>query len=94
MSVLSQRHSAHGVCLIAALVLPVSNGGRRMPPISSWWGVRTADRWLDVEWATGETELYDLAADPRMLQNVSRDPAYADVRSSMAARLTEQRPGR
>lgn len=40
-----------------------------------------------MEYATTERELYDLTVDPWQLQNVADDPAYADVRATMAARL-------
>ena len=36
---------------------------------------------------TGEEELYDRRADPYQLQNVAADPAYADVRTELAAKL-------
>jgi len=43
--------------------------------------------WKYVEYVTGETELYDLAADPFELTNVTGDPANAALRTSLAARL-------
>jgi N-acetylglucosamine-6-sulfatase len=41
-------------------------------------GIRTS-RYLYVDLATGEHELYDLAQDPREYDNVVRDPAYAST---------------
>ena len=60
-------------------------------PINQWdrpyKGVRT-DRYTYVLWTeTGEEELYDRRADPYQLQNVAADPAYADVRTELAAKL-------
>lgn len=40
-----------------------------------------------VEWATGERELYDIAADPFQMNNVVNAPAYGDVAAQMAALL-------
>jgi hypothetical protein len=44
-------------------------------------------RYLYAQYANGEQELYDLAQDPYELQSRHADPAYAQVRSSLAARL-------
>jgi arylsulfatase A-like enzyme len=49
-------------------------------------GLRTADRKY-VRYGTGEEELYDLASDPFELQSLSSDPAWADERAALAARL-------
>lgn len=43
--------------------------------------------WKYVEYVTGETELYDLDADPFELTNVTNHPAHAALKASMAARL-------
>jgi N-acetylglucosamine-6-sulfatase len=43
--------------------------------------------WKLVEYVTGETELYDLDADPFELTNVTNDPAHAALKAAMAARL-------
>ena len=54
-----------------------------------YWGVRTY-RYLFVEYATGERELYDLELDPYQEQSVHLDPRYARVQrvlQSRAARL-------
>jgi N-acetylglucosamine-6-sulfatase len=49
-------------------------------------GLRTADRKY-VRYETGEEELYDLGRDPFELQSLSSDPAWADERAALAARL-------
>jgi N-acetylglucosamine-6-sulfatase len=64
-------------------------------PMPVWWAVRSLD-YLYVELQTGERELYDLTGrrgppDPFDLQNVAGQPAYADVQSSLAARLQQLR---
>lgn len=51
-----------------------------------WYALRTLD-WHYVEWANGELELYDSAADPWELVNVASDPAYADVVADLHQRL-------
>jgi hypothetical protein len=45
-------------------------------------GIRTG-RYKLLQYATGESELYDLLKDPNELSSVWRDPAYADVRSQL-----------
>jgi hypothetical protein len=62
-------------------------GDERIP---GWWLMRTM-RFAYIELATGERELYDLAADPYQLTNVVGDPAYADVVGRMSAALAEFR---
>jgi arylsulfatase A-like enzyme len=48
--------------------------------------IRT-ERYLYAEYSSGERELYDLKNDPYELQSRDRAPAYARVRSRLAARL-------
>jgi len=62
-------------------------------PINAWdqayTGVRT-DQYTYVVWtASGETELYDRAADPYQLNNVSGDPAFAAIEADLAAKLAQ-----
>jgi arylsulfatase A-like enzyme len=62
-------------------------GDERIP---GWWLMRT-ERFAYIELATGERELYDVAADPYQLTNVVGDHAYADVAGRMSAALAEFR---
>ncbi len=57
-----------------------------LPPVPTYCGVRTPS-FTFVHYVTGEEELYDLARDPRQLQNVasSRPSKAAQLRA-----LTEQ----
>jgi N-acetylglucosamine-6-sulfatase len=50
-------------------------------------GVRT-DRYTYVVWnETGEEELYDRRTDPLEMTNVASNPAYAQVKATLAAKL-------
>jgi N-acetylglucosamine-6-sulfatase len=52
----------------------------------SFNAIRT-DRYMYAEYATGEQELYDLQSDPFELWSRHNAPAYASVKSELAARL-------
>jgi N-acetylglucosamine-6-sulfatase len=58
--------------------------------VVSYAALRTY-RYVYVEYATGERELYDLQRDPDELDSVHDDPAYAPVRSALAQRLSALR---
>lgn len=64
-------------------------GDDRVP---AWWALR-GRRWLYVELATGERELYDLRRDPFELENVATDPARAPIVAVMASELARLRSG-
>jgi arylsulfatase A-like enzyme len=60
-------------------------------PVNAWdrpyKGVRT-ERYTYVVWTeTGEEELYDRRTDPAQLTNVAADPAFAEIKSGLAADL-------
>jgi arylsulfatase A-like enzyme len=55
-------------------------------PVPTYCGVRAAHA-VYIRYATGEEELYDLAADPFELVNLAADPSAAGLLTSMRARL-------
>ena len=60
-----------------------------VPP---YWGVRTGRyKYVELQTASSETELYDLAADPHEMSNVTDDPAYAAVKASLASELAARK---
>jgi len=52
--------------------------------------IRTT-RYIWVEYADGDRELYDLTRDPHELTSLHADPAYALVRTNLAAKLAQLR---
>ena len=58
----------------------------KAPSPGTFWLQRTADR-AYVEYATGERELYDLAADPHQLRNLAGVPGCAAKLSDRSANL-------
>jgi N-acetylglucosamine-6-sulfatase len=60
------------------------------PDVRSLLGVRTA-RYLYVDVATGERELYDMVVDPQQTDNVAGEPSYARVQALLAEVLAELR---
>ena len=48
-------------------------------------------QWKLIEHASGETELYDLAADPWELENQADNPAFLSIRTQMENRLAQLR---
>jgi arylsulfatase A-like enzyme len=70
-----------------ALLIEGYGGSRDRP---SFAAVRDP-RWLYVEYATGERELYDLQSDPYQLTSRHKAPALAGVRAGLAQRLARLR---
>ena len=58
------------------------------PLLPRYQAVRT-QRYLYAERPTGEAELYDLEADPFELDSRHADPAYAEIRASLARLLSQ-----
>ena len=59
-----------------------------------WNAIRTTPEsplglWHYVEYASGEKELYDSAADPWELENLAGDPSHSVVEAALAVRLNE-----
>lgn len=57
-------------------------------PVPTYCAVRTRDRKY-VRYATGEEELYDLAADPFELENLADDPRWLGALDELRVRLDE-----
>ena len=49
-------------------------------------------QWKYTEYVGGETELYDVLADPFELNNLTTDPTHAALKAELAARLRQLRP--
>jgi N-acetylglucosamine-6-sulfatase len=65
-------------------------GPRTVDGPMTFTGLRT-DRYKYVEYATGETELYDLQTDPYELDNLAGDPSVAAVEHNLAQELASVR---
>jgi len=61
--------------------------GRPIDP-PTYCSVRN-ERFIYVEYVTGEEEVYDLDADPYEMQNVASDPSYAEVKAQLHDRLVQ-----
>ncbi len=60
----------------------------------AWYGIRTTlgysdTRWVYTEYASGETELYDLSNDPYQLKNLAGKASVAAVEAELATMLHE-----
>jgi arylsulfatase A-like enzyme len=69
-------------------LLFASGANNEYPAVYS--AIRT-DRYLYVEYSTGDRELYDLVHDPDELQSLHRDPALKTVREQLARHLAALR---
>jgi len=81
------RLEMDGESLLPAAEHPRKEGGRELLiEAADFHGIRT-QRYLYVEYKTGERELYDLDQDPYELQNLADAPGYDRVRARLALRL-------
>ena len=87
------RHPIDGKSLLPLAAKPSAGAGRELlfenyfPPAA---GIRRGS-WVYLEHGSGETELYDLAADPFQLQSLHASPAHAALRAELDARLEQLR---
>lgn len=72
------------------ILLERGPGANNPPGVRLYTGIRT-DRYVYVEYLTGEKELYDLQTDPWELESKDADPAYAAVEADLAQRLARLR---
>jgi arylsulfatase A-like enzyme len=103
-TILDAANAKAGVAMDGRSLIPVAQNpgiaaGRQLlleqpshlntyPYIPGFEAIRTG-RYIYAEHTNGEKELYDLQIDPYELQNRRGDPAYASVRSDLAARLQQ-----
>ena len=69
------------------LIEQFSPDGEDGEPIGTEYQAVRTQRYVYVQNATGELELYDLDADPFQLQNQIANPDYDEVEAALAARL-------
>jgi arylsulfatase A-like enzyme len=75
------------VVLLRGYSGPIEQDGE----VPEFWGIRTV-RYKYIETVrTGETELYDMNADPYELQSLANDPAHAAIKGRLAAELAALR---
>jgi arylsulfatase A-like enzyme len=67
------------------------NQAERPRDAPSYWGIRVGNYKYIETVRTGETELYNLRADPFELTSVAGQPAYASIKASLAQRLATLR---
>jgi hypothetical protein len=58
--------------------------------LPAYWGIET-NRYVFIEYATGETELYDLRSDPYELANLAARPDVASLKRKLSAMLAALR---
>ena len=75
---------AHGRELLIEQYSPDGEDGE--PTGTEYQAIRTT-KYIYVQNASGETELYDLEADPFQLDNQQANPAYAEAKAALAGRL-------
>ena len=76
-----------GTSLIPVAQQPGTAQGRELLIEEPGFKAIRTGRYMYAEHGTGEKELYDLQKDPFELQSRHNAPAYASVKSQLAARL-------
>ncbi|MGH2974938.1 MAG: sulfatase family protein [Solirubrobacterales bacterium] len=76
-----------GRSLLPVVRHPVIDNNRELLVEEPTYKAIRTERYVYVEYTTGEKELYDLQNDPYELQSLQDDPAYASVKAVLAQRL-------
>ncbi len=76
-----------GRSLLPVTVHPLLDKNRELLVEEPTYTAIRTERYVYVEYNNGDRELYDLQNDPYELQSLHNDPAYASVKSTLAARL-------
>ena len=83
------RLEMDGESLLPAAEHPRKERGRELLiEAADFHGIRT-QRYVYIEYKTGERELYDLDEDPYELQNVADNAGYERIRARLALRLAK-----
>lgn len=80
-----------GLSLLPAVQHPWVERGRELMLETNLYSAIHTQRYVYVEYTTGDKELYDLRVDPFQLQSRHADPAYDEVRQRLVTRLAALR---